>query len=422
MAVDVLDPADFYDQRHAAVFRGIESLYQKGNVSIGLVEVSEWLREEDRWDFSDNPSAFVAGIMADHVGTNVEHHAKRVLNKATARRVIDMAGKISAAGYEESNDPDALIDRVQSMVYGLINAQPDSNRVFDPVSLVAEFRKHLERVQTDPDWGGLQTGYPDLDRLLGGLRKGEVTIIAARPSVGKTALGECISEYIADAGKFVVFASVEMTRTQLLARRAARVGDLPAKSLLRGNLPEKEDDPHFWKSLDGALKRLEHSGIWIIDNPAATTGSLRADISRARLRKGKEPDLIVIDYLQLLKDFAGRENDNSRVEFISSQVKSLAREFNCPVLCLSQLSRQVEYRKNKMPKLSDLRGSGAIEQDADIVVLMQREPNDDGVRDVRTKLGVAKNRNGETGICHLLFRPTYVEFASITEEPDASYG
>lgn len=421
VAVDTLDPEDFYDAERAAIFRGIEALYAKG-VDIGMVELSGWLRDGDNWRFSGNPSGRLASIMSEHVGTNVEYHAKKVSNTATARRVIDMAGKINAAGYEEANDPEVLMDRVQSMVYELISQKPDSDRVFDPVTLVAEYRKHIERVQSDPDWAGLPTGYADLDRLVGGLRKGEVVILAARPSVGKTALAECIAEYVADSGKFVVFASVEMTRTQLLARRASRLGDLPAASLLRGNLPEKKDDPRFWKSLDKALKRLEKSRVWIIDDHRATTSSLRADVSRARMRQGQEPDLIVIDYLQLLKDFAGRENDNSRVEYISSQVKALAREFNCPVLCLSQLSRQVEYRKNKTPKLADLRGSGAIEQDADVVITMMREPNEEGVRDRKTKLVVAKNRNGETGVCHLVFRPTYVEFAAYqSDEMDSPY-
>lgn len=405
---------DFYSSKHADIYGAMLRLHSAGD-AIDLTTVRETLSAMGRLDAVGGVPYLMDLMNATPTAVNAEHYARIVANRALARRVIALAGKISAAGYEDAKDPDAMIDRVQAAVYEVVNSTSGAKAVFDPHTLAAEFAAHLQRLRDNPESvRPVSTGFEDIDRMLtGGMRKQEMIVIAARPSVGKTALGETIAENVSAEGKFVVFASLEMSRTQLLARRVARTAKIPAKKIIRGSLTMEDGGGDWWHRAQDAIASLAESGIWLIDKPGSTTQSLRADLSRARMRKGKNPDLIIVDYLQLLKDYAGRENDNSRIEFISGQLKQIARDFDCPVVVLSQLSRSVEHRKDRTTRLADLRGSGAIEQDADVVMFLERDhDNVYGRRGVDTKIKVLKNRNGETGMTHLTFMPDYVRFES----------
>jgi replicative DNA helicase len=411
-----LRPDDFLDPQHAVIFNVIRRLFNAG-APVEFGTVYEALQADDGWRWGD-PAGALTDLMTGQHGVAVETHVETIAARSLARKVIAAGGEITRMAQEAPDDPTGLMEQVQSITHRIINSSSSASVVFSPSEQAEDFMGYLDKVMSDPEAGGLPTGYGDLDEIMA-LRKGELTIIAARPSTGKTALAECIAERIAGKGKLVVFASLEMSRAQLLARRAARMlRSVPATRFLSGKVPPRSDE-RFWRDFAKALGQISNSGMWLIDNPRATTATLRADIARARLRAGREPDLVVVDYLQLLKDSVRSDSDNSRIEFISGQMKAIAREFNVPVLSLSQLSRKIEDRRGdeRVPRLSDLRGSGAIEQDADVVIFLHRAEKG-AERENRTTVRVAKNRNGRIGDAFLTFLPEWVEFQPFHPDSD----
>lgn len=414
---DKLTVEDFYVQKHALLFEAMLALHKKRE-AIDLITMGEYMREHAARFGDAVDTAYLAHLM-NHTPTAVhaEHYASVVRNTARRRRLIEVAGRIAAASYEES-DPEIAEDRASSMLLEVMSQANATGELLSPYDQGEVLRKlFLNKAKGDTTF--IPTGFPKLDETAGGgLRRGDLVIVAARPSIGKSTYAECIAENVAESGKLVLFVSVEMSPEQCMHRFAVRTGTLSYSEINFGPRSKSE-----LKRLDTLVEARNGLPMYILNSPAATTMNIRSAISRLEIRHG-QVDLVVIDYLQLLNDNQRpgdkQMNDNSRVAAMTKQIKQMAREFRVPIILLSQLNRAMEHRdkKEREPKLADLRDSGAIEQDADLV-LMLWEGEADAFGSV-TRLKVAKNRQGATGHLPITFYKPGFAFSEPVQAPQAA--
>ena len=404
---------DFYKPAHTHVFDAALSLYGQGE-PIDPVTVAEELRRADLLDALGGRQTLLRLQAATPASANAAHYAKIVNELALLRRLIGVAGDIAEMGYDDSQDVQETVDRAESLVFEVAE-----HRVTDSMIKMADaLQNTLDELEalyaSTGEITGVPTGYSDLDRLLLGLQPSNLIVVAARPGAGKTsfALGAAANVAMA-ARRPVLFFSMEMGTLELTKRLLAGEARVDARRLQTGNIPEQD-----WTRLSHAVGRLAEAPLFIDDNPHCTVMEMRAKSRRTKARHG-DLGLVVVDYLQLMTPMGKRaENRQVEVAEISRGLKILARELNCPVMACSQLNRQLEYRSDKRPMLADLRESGSLEQDADVVAFIYRDDiyNPDSDQRGTAEIIVAKHRNGPTGVTRLAFVDRLTKFADMAPD------
>jgi len=408
-AVNLIRPEHFYRPAHAHVYEAVCSLYAKGEPADAVTVAAE-LNRQGLTDKVGGNAALVKLQTGTPASANAAKYANIVHEAATLRMLIEVGGEIADLGYEGADDVVKTVDSAEAMVYRLA-----ADRMGDTTASLAELLPaNLERIEMLYEQGevitGTPTGYNDLDEITSGLQPNTLVVIGARPSVGKTSFALGMAAHAAiRAHKPVLVFSLEMSQLEISQRILCAEARVDASRVRTGKLTDQD-----WTDISTALGRLAEAPIWIDDNPAVTIMEIRGKSRRLRSQTG-DLGMIIVDYLQLMTGRHTAENRQVEVSEISRGLKILARELQCPVVALSQLSRNLEQRQDKRPILADLRESGSIEQDADIVMFLYRdeiynpETQDAGTAEVL----VAKHRTGPTGKARLAFIKHHTRFANM---------
>jgi len=398
---------EFYRPAHKLIYAAFLELSEKGN-PIDLMTVSEQLKKSQALEQTDGLDYLGSLMKSVHTAANVGMHARIVKEKYTLRRIIAQISEVHSLCHEQSEDVPDLLDRVEAIMFGITG---DGPRGFVPFpDALDDTITHIEKLAEHKGvLSGLSTGFYDLDKMTAGLQRGDLIIVAGRPSMGKTALCINIMEHAAiKEQKEVAFFSLEMSAQQLILRMLSSLSRVDSYRI-RGGFTGKED----WKAIVEAVQKLYSAKISIDDSAVQTCLEIRSKARRLKAEK-KSLDLIVIDYLGLLSSRGKVENRVREVAEFTKSLKALARELDVPVVVVSQLSRKVEERIDKRPILSDLRDSGDIEQDADIVCFVYREEyyTKDKKPEVMglAEFIIAKHRNGPTGKVDLVFNSGCTRF------------
>ncbi|MBR1885847.1 MAG: replicative DNA helicase [Schwartzia sp.] len=412
-AAEILRPDDFYRDAHRRVFEAILDLFQRGEAA-DLVTVTEQLKKTDQLERVGG-IAFVSSLgTLVPTASNIQYHSRIVLEKARLRHLIEAATEIAGEAYEDSMELDDLMNSAAQKMLAVTGRGSEGGTKSIGELVMEVFRKTEEREKLKNALTGLASGFADLDKLTSGFQPSDLILVAARPSMGKTAFTLNIASYVAVKLKQpVAFFSLEMSNTQLVQRMLCAEGAIDSQALRAGNM---DDDD--WERLIIASDRLSSAPIYIDDTPGITVTELRSKARRIKNEHGLA--LIVIDYLQLMQGRTGKNSENRQQEIseISRSLKALARELAVPVIALSQLSRSVEARQVKRPMLSDLRESGSLEQDADIVMFLYREDYYDKETENAniTEVIIAKHRNGPIDSVNLFFEKRFTKFTGIAAE------
>ncbi len=417
---DILNPYEFYKDAHRLIYEAMLELYT-AKEPIDLLSLTTKLEEKKLLDEIGGRSYLVGLTNAVPTSANVVHYAKIVRKKAILRKLISTAAEIERLGYEESEEIDKLLDEAESKLFSI--SQGFLKPEFTPIrNLLTEAFDRIDELHKEKGkMRGVPTGFTALDNKLAGLQKSDLIILAARPSVGKTSLALDIARQVAVKSKVgVAIFSLEMSKEQLIDRMICAQAAVNLWKLRTGRLSDKEvpgQESDFTR-IGHAMGVLSEAPIFIDDTPFTNVMEIRT--KARRLQAEHNLGLIVLDYLQLMEG-RGSSNADNRVQVVSEisrGLKSIARELNVPVLALSQLSRQVEQRPRAIPKLADLRESGSIEQDADVVMFIYREEiyKKDTNRPHIADIIIAKHRNGPTGIVPLFFDENTVSFKNLEQQ------
>ncbi|GEP18840.1 replicative DNA helicase [Pediococcus argentinicus] len=425
-AMEFITADDFYRHAHQVIFQVMVDL-NDADEAIDVVTVNNALTERNQIEDVGGIS-YIAELAASvPTAANVAYYAKIVQEKSILRRLINTATKIVTSGYNQDGSVSELLDDAERQIMEVSeNRNKAGFKVISEV-LTTTMEEIDKRYQNDDDITGLPTGFRELDKITTGLHEDELIILAARPAVGKTAFALNIAQNVGTkTDKSVAIFSLEMGAEQLVNRMLCAEGSIDANHLRTGQLSEEE-----WQNLIVAMGSLAKANIFIDDTPGIKVSAIRAQCRRLAKEQGNL-GLIVIDYLQLIEG-SGQENRQQEVSAISRQLKKLAKELGVPVIALSQLSRGVEQRQDKRPVMSDIRESGSIEQDADIVAFLYREdyyerdnesddqndPRDEEDANVGpVEVIIEKNRSGARGTVNLLFIKSYNKFSSLAYVPD----
>jgi replicative DNA helicase len=409
---DLLTPEDFYRSGHGHIFQAMLTLWNRGE-PVDLVTVTAILKERGQLEGVGGP-VFLAAL-SEHVGTaaNAAYYAKLVHEKAVLRRLLACSQNITQACLSPVENVEQFLDQAEAEVFKVAESkirlgfQPLNRLVLAEVeTLEAIWHREQGRIT------GVPSGFPDLDKLTAGFQEGDLIIIAARPSMGKTALALNIAFNAAyDARVPVAFFSLEMSKEQLVRRLLSTVGEIDASNLRRAFLTNDE-----WRKLQNAASFLMECPVYIDDAAASMVLEVRS--KARRLKAEGKLGLVIVDYLQLMRGVSNASGREQEISEISRSLKALAKELHVPVIALSQLSRKVEDRKPKIPELSDLRESGAIEQDADVIMFIYRDEvyNEASPEKGQARILLKKQRNGPTGEFKLAFRGLYTKFDSLEPE------
>ncbi len=408
--VEILRPGDFYKQAHAMILEVIHFLFEKGE-PVDLVTVTEVLRERKQLETIGGASYIATLANSVPTAANVEHYAKIVEEKSVLRGLLKSADKISQLGYQEEQELDIILDEAEQLIFNI--SQKRATQGFDKIKdiLMDTFDNIENMYNQQSEVTGVPTGFKDLDKMTSGFQEADLIIIAARPSMGKTALALNMAQYVAvEEDMSVGIFSLEMSKSQLVQRMLCSEAQVNSHKLRTGKLNEKD-----WLRISQAAGRLGEARVFIDDTPGITAMEMRAKSRRIQAEHGL--DLILIDYLQLMQGSGSIESRQQEVSKISRSLKGLARELNVPVVSLSQLSRAVEQRNDKRPQLSDLRSSGSIEQDADVVAFIYRDEyyNPDTEKKGITEIIIGKQRNGPVGVTELAFQKEYTKFVDLSK-------
>lgn len=419
---ELLSPEDFYRDSHKIIYAAALTLFERSEPH-DLITVASLLRDQNR--LAQVGGVAYLGQITDVIpftGTLV-HHAKIIREKAVLRRLIQTSAELAARCYDSQDDIDALVDKAEQTIFEVAQSKKKQGfepmakivpRAFDRVTRLSERKEHIT---------GVATGYEELDRMTAGLQPSDLIIIAARPAMGKTSLVMNIVQYAALVNKVhtAVF-SLEMSMEQLALRMLCSVGRIDAQRLRTGRLHD-----HDWPKLTRATGMLTESPIYIDDTAGLTVLEMRA--KARRLKSEHDLGLVVVDYLQLMQGHSRSENRNQEISDISRSLKAMAKELDVPVVALSQLNRSLESRTDKRPMMSDLRESGAIEQDSDVILFIYRDEvynkSPDNPNKGIAEVIVGKQRNGPTGMIKLTFLGEYTMFENYSNlEPPggASFG
>jgi replicative DNA helicase len=406
---ETVNAEDFYARPHRKIFSAIQALHEAGE-AVDVVTTSEWLANNGILEKAGGLS-YLGELANNTPGTaNVMAYARIVRERSLLRRLIDAASQISEKAYSPDGlDIGALIDYAEKLVFDISESDRRQALGFQPLQgLLTQAVDRIEELyESDEAITGVSTGFKDLDELTAGLQRADLVVIAGRPSMGKTSLAMNIAENAAVGSKLpVAVFSMEMPGQQLAMRMLASLGRINAHRVRTGRLSQED-----WPRLTSAVGLLDEAPVFIDDTPALTPLELRSRVRRLTRDKG-QLGLIVVDYLQLMQTGDNSENRAVEVANITRALKVLAKESMVPVVVLSQLNRGLEQRPNKRPIMSDLRESGAIEQDADVIVFIYRDEvyNEDSSDKGTAELIVAKQRNGPIGTVRLTFLGEYTRF------------
>lgn len=415
-AAEILVPEDFYRSGHQRIFEVMTKLSDQGE-PIDLVTVTTELSNRKLLEETGGVSYLTDLAGSVPTAANIAYYSKIVAEKALLRRLIRTATDIVTTSYQKEEDVEEVLNEAERRILE-VSSHQHSGQFHSIKDVLIDVYDNIERLHLSKgDVTGIPTGYRDLDRITSGFQKNDLIIIAARPSVGKTAFALNIAQNVAvKAGETVAIFSLEMGADQLVSRMLCAEGNIDSQRLRTGKL-----EPDDWGKLTMAMGSLSNANIFIDDSPGIRVSEIRSKCRRLKQEHGL--GMIIIDYLQLIQG-SGRMNENRQQEVseISRSLKGLARELNVPVIALSQLSRGVEQRQDKRPMMSDLRESGSIEQDADIVGFLYRDDyyNPDSDRGNIIEIIIAKQRNGPTGTVELAFVKEYNKFVDLDHRYDES--
>lgn len=402
-------PRDFYDKRHATIFSGMVKLFER-HKPVDLLTLTDELKKKDELDMVGG-SAYLTEL-TNYVPTaaHAETYAEMVSQKAIRRRLIKASGEISELGFDEEYDVQELLGKAEAELFSVSDQSLKQDLTSIETILTDSFDRMEELHRNKGAIRGVKTGYRDLDDMTAGLQRSDLIILAARPAMGKTTLVTNLAYNVATVNKqSVLFFSLEMSKEQLVDRMLADASGVDAWNIRTGNLSDED-----FSKLSEAMGEMAEAPIFIDDKPGLSVLEMR---TKARRAAHDAPlGLIIVDYLQLMQGSSKTEGNRvQEVSEISRGLKLIAREMNVPVIALSQLSRSVENRTPQVPQLSDLRESGSIEQDADIVMFIYREAyyNPETERENITDLIIAKHRNGPVGKVELYFHPERLRFMSL---------
>lgn len=409
---DVVRMGDFYKDTHNLIYEAMLELYEKRE-PIDVLSLSNRLEEKNQLDKAGGSSYLASLANGVPSSSNIVHYAKVVQKKSMLRKLIAAASEMIELGYKESEDVEKILDEAEQRLFNV--SQKYLQQDFVPIKsiLAAAFERIDELHKGDHQLRGVPSGFPDLDNILAGFQKSDLIILAARPSIGKTTLALDLARQIAIHQKIPVgIFSLEMSSDQLVDRMLAAQSGVDLWRLRTGRLKSGQGEDDF-ERIGDAMGVLSEAPIFIDDSGSANVMEMRT-MSR-RLQAEHNVGMIIIDYLQLMEGRSGGDNRVNEISEISRSLKQLAREINIPVIALSQLSRAVESRSPQIPKLSDLRDSGSIEQDADIVMFLYREDREkpDTPNKNIVEIHIAKHRNGPIGKISLYFNENSTTFKSL---------
>ncbi len=409
--VEIITPDDFYRDAHKIIFRAMLTLFEK-HEPHDLITVTSLLNDQNKLE-QVGGAAYLASLtdIIPFSGTLV-HHARIIRKKAILRRLIQTTSEVAARCYDAQDDIDTLVDEAERTIFEIAQAkkgtgfEPMSDivpRAFDRITKLFDRQEHIT---------GVATGYEELDRMTAGLQPSDLIILAGRPSMGKTALAMNMVQHAALIEKIpVAVFSLEMSMEQLALRMLCSIGRIDSQRIRTGKLQDPD-----WPKLTRATGMLSDAPIFIDDTAGTTVLEMRA--KARRLKSEHNLGMIVVDYLQLMQGKAGTENRAQEISDISRSLKAMAKELDVPVVALSQLNRSLESRTDKRPQLSDLRESGAIEQDADVIMFIYRDEvynkAEDNPNRGLAEIIVGKQRNGPTGVVKLTFLAEFTTFENYT--------
>src|SRR6267378_3569083 len=413
--IEVLRPSDFYTEAHRSMYEGMLRLFDRGE-PVDVLTLQEELRRGDRLEFVGGPAALALLVEQASIAAHLHSYAQIVRDMAVLRELIQTSTQIITQAFDAKEDVQTLVDDAERRIFGLAERRLEGSAL--PVGKILKNTfEYIERLYERKEHvTGVATGFEKLDLETSGLQPADFVIIAGRPSMGKTAFALNIAQHVGVAlrGKVLVL-SLEMSAPQLVQRMLCSEAKVDSQAVRTGRLSASD-----WHRLTAAAGRLSEAAIFIDDSPGLTVLEARAKARRMKAEHGL--DLLIIDYLQLMRGRASMESRQQEISEISRSLKALAKELNVPVVALSQLSRAVEARQARefKPQLSDLRESGALEQDADVILFLYRPvlykedlpPDERNIAEVI----IGKQRNGPVGTVRVVFLPQYARFENIAEQ------
>ena len=399
--LEVLGVDDFYETRHRLIFSAAVELYKAGT-AIDYLTVSDHLTKNNALEQAGGTGYLAHVVTLVPVSANVAHYAKIVREKAILRKIIEASNESINASYRQDIPPNEVLDQAEKNILRISNRSVKQGFVKISSILQGTFERMDEIHRSGSSMRGIPTGLTGLDQLLSGLNQSDLIILAARPGMGKTSLALNIAQHIAINGKGVGFFSLEMSESQLADRMLSVESKVPLFNVMTGKYTDEQE-----QQLVDAMGRLSTLPIFVDDTPGLTSLEFR---TKARRLVAKEHvSLLIVDYLQLMQG-SNKDNRNQEISEISRGLKIVAKELNIPVMALAQLNRSVEGRTDSTPQLSDLRDSGSIEQDADIVMFIDRKAPRTGQEDRKAQIHIKKHRNGALGVVTLGYAPEFTMF------------
>jgi replicative DNA helicase len=421
--IEILRPTDFYTESHRAIFTTMQTLFDRG-APVDLITLGEELRRADKIEFVGGPAALALLVEQASIASHLTAYSHIVRDMAVLRELIQTSTQIITQAYEAKEDVQGLVDDAERRIFGLAERRLEGSAL--PVGRILKNTfEYIERLYERKEHvTGVATGFEKLDLETSGFQPADFIIIAGRPSMGKTAFALNIAQHVGVSLRGAVLVlSLEMSAPQLVQRMLCAEAKVDSQAVRTGYLSSSD-----WARLTSAAGRLSEARIFIDDSPGLTVLEARAKARRMKAEHGL--DLLVIDYLQLMRGRSGIENRQQEISEISRSLKALAKELNVPVVALSQLSRAVEARSQRdfRPQLSDLRESGALEQDSDLILFLYRQsvykedlpPDEANIAEVI----IGKQRNGPIGTVKVVFLPQYARFENIADrhrQPQPSF-
>lgn len=406
--IEVLKPSDFYKESHQLIFSAVFKLFEKGE-AVDLITLTDELKKHDSLDKAGGAAYLTLLIDSVPTAANVEYYANIIKEKSDLRSLIYAGTDIARMGYEAKEPVEQVLDKSEQLIFSITQRRTTRDFVLLKQVLTGTFEKINELYEKKSYITGIPTGFKELDKLSAGLQSAELIVVAARPSIGKTAICLNIASHAAiHEKKTVAIFSLEMSKDQLVQRLICSEAQVNAQKFRTGYLEEGD-----WPNITSAIALLSEAPIFIDDTPDITVMEMRSKARRLKAKYGL--DFLIVDYLQMIRGHQRAENRNQEISEISRQLKNLAKELNIPVVAVSQLSRAVESRADKRPLLSDLRESGAIEQEADLVAFIYRDDfyNPQTEKKNIAEIIVAKQRNGPVGTIELVFLKEYTRFVDL---------
>lgn len=411
---ETLNEVDFFTDHHRQIYRMMAKLHDAGQ-PIDVITLSEELNKHEELERAGGLSYLTELATNTPSAANISAYAKIVRERSTLRQLISAASEISRSSFNPAGlDSGDLLQLAEKKVAEIAEDRPKEGGFLEVNQLLKETVEKIDELfRSDSDITGLSTGLSELDERTSGWQSGELIILAARPSMGKTALAlNFVESAVLTQTKPALVFSMEMPAGALVMRMLSSVGRIDQGKIRNGKLAEED-----WPKLSAAVSKLKDKPLFIDDTPGLTPQEVRARVRRVTREYGN-PGLIMVDYLQLMQTSGPSEGRTQEISEISRSLKAIAKEFECPVVALSQLNRGVEQRPNKRPMNSDLRESGAIEQDADVILFIYRDEyyNEDSPDKGVSELIVGKQRNGEVGTCRAAFVGKFTRFENLAPE------